>query len=325
MDKALKQRLVGASVLIALAVIVLPMLLGGKPEGAVQQSQKIELPPRPEELNFETRRFPLGNNPGAGETDTSDSSPTISRLPAPSATMTQPIPQVEQQSQTPGAAAAEPTGDNTESPGVAAGAAPDQPDLESADSSPVAEPAVVAPSVVNNSAAPSGGRYLVQVASLGSDDNARRLMSRLQQKGFSVLLDTVSTDVGRLNRVRVGPFQQESEANSAVSRIRRDVDGVNPRVIDISPDQAAAMTAPSDPLVRWVVQVGSFGEQSNADNLVTMLRESGLTAYREARSSGSSTIFRVRVGPFLERDEAMRIKQQLLQDKSIDGVVMSAD
>ena len=29
MDKALKQRLVGASVLIALAVIVLPMLLGG--------------------------------------------------------------------------------------------------------------------------------------------------------------------------------------------------------------------------------------------------------------------------------------------------------
>ena len=32
MDIALKQRLVGASVLIALAVVVLPMMLGGGPE-----------------------------------------------------------------------------------------------------------------------------------------------------------------------------------------------------------------------------------------------------------------------------------------------------
>ena len=32
MDIALKQRLVGASVLIALAVVVVPMLLGGRPD-----------------------------------------------------------------------------------------------------------------------------------------------------------------------------------------------------------------------------------------------------------------------------------------------------
>ena len=60
MDKALKQRMVGASVLIALAVIVLPMLLGGRPEGETQQTRKIELPAQPPDLRFETRRYPIG-------------------------------------------------------------------------------------------------------------------------------------------------------------------------------------------------------------------------------------------------------------------------
>ncbi len=62
MDTALKQRLVGASVLIALAVVVLPMLLGGRPDGDVQETQKIELPSQPPELDFETRRYPIGEN-----------------------------------------------------------------------------------------------------------------------------------------------------------------------------------------------------------------------------------------------------------------------
>ena len=50
MDKALKQRLVGATVLIILAVIVLPMLLSGRSDTLKQESRQIELPPKPEEI-----------------------------------------------------------------------------------------------------------------------------------------------------------------------------------------------------------------------------------------------------------------------------------
>ncbi|MCP4047986.1 MAG: hypothetical protein GY732_18585, partial [Gammaproteobacteria bacterium] len=60
MDKALKQRLVGASVLIILAVIILPMILSGSSDRLKQESRQIELPPKPEELSIETRRFPVG-------------------------------------------------------------------------------------------------------------------------------------------------------------------------------------------------------------------------------------------------------------------------
>ena len=64
MDQALKQRLVGATVLIILAVILLPMLLSGQPE-LQNESRRIELPDKPPELSIDTRRFPIGQQDSA--------------------------------------------------------------------------------------------------------------------------------------------------------------------------------------------------------------------------------------------------------------------
>jgi DedD protein len=165
----------------------------------------------------------------------------------------------------------------------------------------------------------------VQVASLSSAENASRLMAQLQKKGFPALLDTVESDVGRLNRVRVGPFAKETDAVAASALINREFEGVSPRVLDLKPDQSAAVTNPADPLVRWVVQMGSFSDSGNAQKLVEQLRRDGMTAYREDITTKSPTIYRVRVGPFLEREEAIRTRQQLSDRLKIDGVVMSAD
>ena len=73
------------------------------------------------------------------------------------------------------------------------------------------------------------------------------------------------------------------------------------------------------------VQVGSFSSPANADSLVARLRLEGLSAYKEQVRSSGSVIYRVRVGPYLERDEAIRVDQQINDRHSIDGVVMSAD
>ena len=55
MDKALKQRLVGATVLIILAVIVLPMLLSGRSETLKQETRQIEMPDQPGELSIDRK------------------------------------------------------------------------------------------------------------------------------------------------------------------------------------------------------------------------------------------------------------------------------
>lgn len=324
MDIALKQRLIGASVLIALAIVVLPMLLGGRPDDGVGESRTIEVPEQPAELDFETRRYPIGdsrrtvNQPPAEEPIT---------LPAPA----RPAPVVE--SPTPDQAM-EPTIDNPpleqdEGPvsEVAGELQQEQPggteDLPGVEQE---EPVTVLTPEPPPSAAPRGeGRYIVQVASFGSVDNAKRLTGQLQELGYSVSADTVKSDVGTLHRVRVGPYASEADADRAVASLKTQVQDVTPRVMDMQPEKAAPVTKPSDPLVRWVVQVGSFSSTPNADNLVARLKLEGLSAYKEAISSGGSTIYRVRVGPFIERDEAIRVDKQINDRLSIDGVVMSAD
>ena len=285
MDKALKQRLVGASVLIALAVIVLPMLLSGQPDGQ-QETRSIEVPPKPSELLFETRRFPVGQTASAQAAG--DPEEAISET-KPNAVPTLPPP-----------ASPEPDGETDPAPPA---------------ESPVPDglPAI------------SPGRYLVQVASFSTTDNANNLARRLRSDGLPVLLDTVESAVGILHRVRVGPFDQLSQANQALDTIRSRTPDVNPRIFDLRPDEASPLTEPSDPLVRWVVQAGSFSEQENADSLVAKLKQAGFAAYRVTTADAAGTLFKVRIGPEIERQSALDIAEELGRKMNLDGIVMSVD
>lgn len=338
MDKALKQRLVGASVLIAMAVVVLPMLLGGRPEPGQQTSEQIELPARPDGTAFETRRFPLVEEVATNPTASTTAEPAMPDAPvtgdipvdspagnglATQQTNPDELAATSSAAESAGQAIAQEENPATEglppvtSVEVAVSEKVDVPvEVESGDAiKPAAESAPTS----------SSGRYAVQVASLASEANARRLRTELEAKGFNVISDTIESDVGRLSRVRVGPFDTEADAAAAVKKIQGQVDGVNPRMVDLDPAAAQSLN-PSDPLVRWVVQLGSFGESSNAENLVKQVRAQGLSAFSERVSSSSgAAINRVRVGPFLQRDEATSAQQSLKSSLGINGVVMSAD
>jgi len=315
MDKALKQRLVGASVLIAMAVIVLPMLLSGRPEGGTQETQTIELPSEPPELSFETRRYPIGEkaSPGQGEDSGNERGGQPTQLPAPRNTVREPGPADGNQ--------------------AASKSQPEPVEVSGADDQSIPDhvsgqqpgPDVQAPAPVNGRSAAASGRYIVQVASFGAVDNASRLSDVLSESGYSVLTDSVKSEVGTLHRVRVGPFDTEAEANQAVAALEARISGVKPRVMDLEPEQTAPVTAPADPLVRWVVQVGSFSSETNAGKLVDTLRQEGMSAYQETVSSTGSKIYRVRIGPFLDREEAVRTERRVRESMSLSGVVISTD
>ena len=305
MDKALKQRLVGASVLIALAVVVLPMLLSGQPDNQ-QEARSIEVPPKPSELSFETRRFPVGDQtndqPSIAETNTG---PDVS-------------------SGTPietGVKLAVPLQSDESSAGSESGVASQTDPVEVQVQPP--EPESVPVAIEDETQKP--GRYLVQVASFSTTANADRLSSRLKADGLAVLMDTIEAAVGILHRVRVGPYDQIEQANDAMTLIRSRTPDVNPRVIDLRPDESAPVTDPSDPLVRWVVQVGSFENQANAENLVVQLRSTGFSAYTIAVTETSRTRYKVRVGPEIERQSAVSIAADIRNKLRLDGMVISVD
>ena len=299
MDKALKQRMVGAGVLIALAVIVLPMLLGGRPEGETQQTRKIELPAQPPELSFETRRYPIGEQGFEQQEKKNQSTQDdpVLQLPAPKV----PASKV----------------DKTDAVDYTVG--------KSGIDEHTSTPAVTSTAPVQIENSPDAGRFVVQVASFGAIDNANQLSATLRSNGYSVITHSVKSDVGVFHRVRVGPYASEAEANRIVSDLESKVGGVKPRVMDLQPGKSAQVTTPSDPLIRWVVQVGSFSSAANAEKLVASLRLDGLSVYREMVSSSESSIYRVRIGPFLQREEAVRVERRMREKNSLDGVVMSAD
>ncbi|MBT7951542.1 MAG: hypothetical protein HN764_07950 [Gammaproteobacteria bacterium] len=72
----------------------------------------------------------------------------------------------------------------------------------------------------------------------------------------------------------------------------------------------------------WVVQLGSFSSEENAKVLNEKLRKSGYPAFVEPVKRGTTTAFRVRVGPEILRSDAESLKQKLKNSMQIDGIVI---
>ena len=332
MDKALKQRLVGASVLIILAVIVLPMLLSGRSDRLKHESNRIELPPKPDELSIETRRFPVGVPsrpvPAAEQKSVEDKEPDnqeqtqTDSIDIASATTEKPVnvPQIVTD------------GDETQMPGS------ESDDMQTT----LIEPAETTTPTVTPIILKSGKeeslevsqvvegsgdtpRYLVQVASFSNERNANALADLLKVENLPVLLDVVDRPAGRMYRVRVGPYANRSDADALVANLRTKMKDLTPRVLDLRPDESAPVSTPSDPLVRWVVQVGSFSNLKSADDLVAKLRLAGLSAFSEKVTSTTGTVYKVRIGPELNREKAAELARKIRAEQQLDTFVTTQE
>ena len=61
----------------------------------------------------------------------------------------------------------------------------------------------------------------------------------------------------------------------------------------------------------WVVQVGSFGNRDNAMRLRDQLRSKGYKTFVEQISTAEKTFYRVRVGPVVTRENALALQKEL--------------
>ncbi|MCP1673715.1 DedD protein [Natronocella acetinitrilica] len=94
-----------------------------------------------------------------------------------------------------------------------------------------------------------------------------------------------------------------------------------------APDIPAAEDVPSRPPAEgraYAVQVGSFRSRDNAIALRDRLRNAGYPAYVEETQSGeSSTVYRLRVGPVAEREEARALSARLADQENLEGIIVS--
>ena len=77
--------------------------------------------------------------------------------------------------------------------------------------------------------------------------------------------------------------------------------------------------------MRWVVQVGSFSSSKKAETLTAELRLAGYSAFSEKVSSATATVYKVRIGPELERDKAIALKRKVKAEQGLDAFVTTQE
>jgi DedD protein len=88
-----------------------------------------------------------------------------------------------------------------------------------------------------------------------------------------------------------------------------------------APASATPAPAPAKVLSGWVVQLASLASKSNAMALQEKLRGLGYTAFVEEIKMPQGVLYRVRVGPELERGNAENVRNRLEQQVQIKGIV----
>ena len=76
-------------------------------------------------------------------------------------------------------------------------------------------------------------------------------------------------------------------------------------------------------LSAWIVQLGSFTEEGNAQSLNEKLRMAGYPAFVEPLKKNGKISYRVRVGPEIRRSEADLLLKNLKDKMKLDGIVVT--
>jgi len=213
MDEGAKRRLVGAAVLVALAVIFVPMLLNDKDDDGL--GEPIVIPDAP---GFDAGvAGPDGDLAGDAATDAlRDSTPALPSPEPPTSALSQgrdvesgmaPLPVPE-----PSAPAAS-----------RSRAEPESSSQTSRDSRPTTSAPQTSTGVVGPKPVPAGAAaWVVQVASLGSAAAAEKLQDELRGKGYPAFVEQARVNGKLYYRVRVGPETDRGRAKSVASRLQRE-------------------------------------------------------------------------------------------------------
>ena len=215
MDRRVKERLVGASILVVLIVLIVPELLSGPP-GPAPAPVGARLPvsaPEPVRnvtVDLATSKAP---EPAEAEAAASGAQPPEARS-------------AEAASAVAGADASTDTGTGTNAaPPSDTRPSGDSHPSDTPPSAPPSRPAsleTAAPVPTSRSAKPpmAGKAWAVQLGSFASRANADKLVRQLKAQGFSVYVVSGGSGPSLRYRVRIGPMADRGTATQAVAKLK---------------------------------------------------------------------------------------------------------
>jgi DedD protein len=181
MERALKERIIGATILVIFVVLIVPVFLDGPPEDGEMVSERVLLPgqegqdTRTVVLDRErTEPMPVASS---AEEAVGSSEAVVENKPVPEPIVETPPARTEQQSTT----------------------------------KPQSEPPKPASSTT--------GMWAVQLGSFSNKENADKLAADLRKQGYAAFLSQLKTGSGQLQRVRIGPQKDRESAEAMAARL----------------------------------------------------------------------------------------------------------
>ncbi|MGH8042586.1 MAG: SPOR domain-containing protein [Rudaea sp.] len=306
MDSALKQRLLGAAVLIALAIIFVPMFLGNSPHQPDNSTLNLDIP-KPPEHDFQTRTLPVAGadaaanaaqaNPDKVVTVDTHAAPVVDAHPenSPAAPTTMSTPK------------SAPAGSSRSAPNPAEPVKP----------TPPSAPAAVVPS----------GNFAVHLGVYADRGHADALVKALKKRGFTAYDESTEYQGKPALRVRVGPYADRAAAETARLAIKRVEPKVPGSVIEAATAQptadAPASALPAARAGGWAVQLGAFKSEAEANKLRDRLRGAAFAGFVERSGSGDATLWKVRAGPYADRSGADKARATIDTKLKVKGMIVT--
>lgn len=283
MDRQLKQRVVGAGLLVAFGVIFIPIFLdNGDVESPVPPSMNIPPPPT-EDVSQRAPTLDEGAIADMEAQADEDVELPPPRAQAGAGSDAELLPAV-----TPAAGGEPPLTIETLEEGLEATAP-----LETLDDTPPAEVSAprMLPPVPRSAPAPGKGAAV---------SNAGRPVPTRPVADKPVALAHVET------KPPPKPHTQTKPPVPAAAKLPAHNAGT-----EVKPSGARSPAPAPASVAGWTVQLGSFASEINARKLVDKLKAAGYRAYSEPRVEQHTTVFKVRVGPTPGKAEAERLRQRI--------------
>jgi len=189
MERALKERIIGAVVLVVFAVLVVPIFLDGPPEEGEVVNERVLLP---------------------GQDDSRTQTVVLPR------DRTEPVPASTPNEEPVAESVADAKPESEAQIPVVA-----KPD-------PVRKPEQEKPKPAADepTAGSTTGMWAVQLGSFSNKENAEKLAADLRRQGYAAFLSQLETDTGTLHRVRIGPQKDRASAEAMAARLLKvDIKG----------------------------------------------------------------------------------------------------
>jgi cell division septation protein DedD len=190
---------------------------------------------------------------------------------------------------------------------------------------PVVEPPASPPPAGEPGMA-ANARYSLNLGAYADRGNAEALVAKVRALGYPVNVAAVSSGGKPAAKVTAGPFASRAAAEAARLKIKASAPAAPAKLVadaDAQKSDAPASALPAGRAGGWAVQIGAYSSKADAARLRDRLRAAGFDGYVDDVVSAGKTLWRVRVGPQTQRDDAVKVGSQVKTRLNLPAVIVS--